>query len=154
MSRRITKKIAEEASYIISEEAYEDKISEAKKKLSDFVDNLVVFFYPHDVLLVVDKYKEFLYTTNTVYVEHPDNTDGTLRVPAQVSYRLPYNAIVKVPLGSYKRAAYLNRRLMNLYNKRETYREQTCEFLRGKYIESLASAFPDYYRVLRDYLPI
>lgn len=153
MSRRITKAMADSAAFVIADEAYDARIDEAKKKLSDYVAPLVEQYYPHDVLNAVEKYKDFLYTTSTVYVAVQDDEFSKVRIPVQVPYRLPYDATVKVPFNRYARTDLLSIGLRKLYYKRDAYRAEVYDFLRGKYIESLAHNFPDYYRVLCDLFP-
>lgn len=153
MSRRITKAMADSAAFVIADEAYEARIDEAKKKLSDYVAPLVEQYYPHDVLDVVEKYKDFLYTTNTIYVDVQDDNFPKDRIPVQVPYILPYYATVKVPSRCYAQTDLLSTGLRKLYYKRNAYHDEVFDFLRGKYIESLAHNFPDYYRVLCDLFP-
>lgn len=153
MSRRITKAMADSAAFVIADEAYEARIDKARKKLSDYVATLVERYYPQNVLEAVEKYKDYLYTSNTVYVAIQDDNLEKVRIPVQVPYRLPYDATVKVPIGCYARTDLLNIALRKFYYKRNAYQSEVFDFLRGKYIASLAHNFPDYYRVLCDLFP-
>lgn len=134
MNRRISKKMAEEASDIMKNKAYGRKIENAKAEINVLAEKLVRKYIPSPVIACVNEYSEYInYTTGvrfTTTYEKNGWTTSASPIVGVLSFLIPYSGnYIKVDGKEFEALQKLNTKYLQLKKERDDFGDQVYDAL-------------------------
>ena len=134
MNRRITKKMAEEASAMMKKKVYDRKIEDATAKVNAAVENLVRKYIPAPVIACVNEYSTYFSymrgATISTIIEGDRWSSSAPGISGKLTFMIPHNAsYIKVDGYEYDELSKLNKKLKQLEKERDEFGDQVYEAL-------------------------
>lgn len=130
MNRKITKTMAENASYKMAEQAYSQKIEEAYQRVYTTAENLVRKYVPEPVITCVNKYDKFFsywtkWASISTIIQKNGYTTSATSVKGKLTFKIPSgSSCIKVDGKEYDALLKLDCRRKVLESQRDEFKEK------------------------------